>query len=139
MLPRPPPECHAGGSTYGPSFCAGVRASAPPRADFLSLLLSDEVERRDRSSALLQARAAKLDPGLRIDTSTTDTTDERVVVFDRELWNELCLLRFLDDARGALILGPVGVGKTHYVDLCVMPTWLLNPLRVRVIRLARSA
>jgi hypothetical protein len=61
------------------------------------------------------------------------------VVFDRELWNELCLLRFLDDARGALILGPVGVGKTHYVDLCVMPTWLLNPLRVRVIRLARSA
>jgi DNA replication protein DnaC len=26
---------------------------------------------------------------------------------------ELCSLRFLDDARGALILGPVGVGKTH--------------------------
>jgi DNA replication protein DnaC len=34
-------------------------------------------------------------------------------VFDRQLWNELWSLRFLDDARGALILGPVGVGKTH--------------------------
>jgi DNA replication protein DnaC len=34
-------------------------------------------------------------------------------VFDRGLWNELCSLRFVDDARGALLLGPVGVGKTH--------------------------
>ena len=33
--------------------------------------------------------------------------------YDRELWHELCSLRFLDDARGAVILGPVGVGKTH--------------------------
>src|SRR4051794_5441069 len=31
----------------------------------------------------------------------------------KQLWNELCSLRFVDDARGALILGPVGVGKTH--------------------------
>ena len=46
---------------------------------------------------------------MRIDTFTSDTG----AVFDRQLWNELCSLRFLDDARGALILGPVGVGKTH--------------------------
>lgn len=72
-------------------------------------LLADEVERRNRSSALLRARAAKLDPGMRIDTFASDTG----VVFDRELWNEFCSLRFIDDARGALPLGPVGVGKTH--------------------------
>ena len=44
---------------------------------------------------------------MRIDTFSSDTG----AVFDRQLWNELCSLRFLDDARGALILGPVGVGK----------------------------
>ena len=30
----------------------------------------------------------------------------------KQLWNELCSLRFLDHAGGALILGPVGAGKT---------------------------
>lgn len=46
---------------------------------------------------------------MRSDTFSSDTG----VVFDRELWNELCSLHFLDDAPGALVLGPVGVGKTH--------------------------
>jgi DNA replication protein DnaC len=92
-----------------PERLALARTESLPHADFLSLLLSDEVERRDRSSAELRARTAKLDPGMRIDTFSSDTG----VVFDRQLWNELCSLRFLDEARGALILGPVGVGKTH--------------------------
>lgn len=92
-----------------PERLALARAQSLPHADFLSLLLSDEVERRDRSSAVLRARAAKLDAGMRIDTFSSDTD----AVFDRELWNELCSLRFVDDARGVLILGPVGVGKTH--------------------------
>jgi DNA replication protein DnaC len=92
-----------------PERLALARTEQLPHADFLTLLLSDEVERRDRSSAVLRARTAKLDPGMRIDTFTTDTGAS----FDRELWNELCSLRFLDDARGALLLGPVGVGKTH--------------------------
>ncbi len=92
-----------------PERLALARAQSLPHADFLSLLLSDEVERRDRSSAELRARAARLDAAMRIDTFSTDTA----VRYDRELWNELCSLRFLDEARGALILGPVGVGKTH--------------------------
>jgi DNA replication protein DnaC len=46
---------------------------------------------------------------MRIDTFSTDTA----AVLDRELFNELCSLRFLDQARGALVLGPAGVGKTH--------------------------
>jgi len=92
-----------------PERLALARTESLPHADFLSLLLSDEVERRDRSSAELRARTAKLDPGMRIDTFSSDTG----AVFDRQLWNELCSLRFLDEARGALILGPVGVGKTH--------------------------
>ncbi|MGH3786953.1 MAG: ATP-binding protein [Pseudonocardiaceae bacterium] len=87
-----------------PERLALARAESLPHADFLSLLLSDEVERRDRSSAVLRARATKLDAGMRIATFSSDTG----TVFDRELWNELCSLHFVDDARGVLIMGPVG-------------------------------
>ncbi len=86
-----------------------ARAESLPHVDFLTLVLSDEVDRRDRASAELRARTAKLDPSMRLETFTTDSTAR----FDRELWTELCSLRFCDDTRGALLLGPVGVGKTH--------------------------
>jgi len=92
-----------------PERLALARTQQLPHADFLSLLLSDEVERRDRDSAELRARAAKLDPAMRLETFTSDSPAS----FDRQLWNELCSLRLLDEARGAFILGPVGVGKTH--------------------------
>jgi len=92
-----------------PERLALARAESLPHADFLTLLLSDEVDRRDRTSAELRARTAKLDPSMRLETFTNDGTAR----YDRELWNELCSLRFLDDHRGALVLGPVGVGKTH--------------------------
>jgi DNA replication protein DnaC len=78
-------------------------------ADFLELVLSDEVTRRDANSAALRARNAGLDPGMRLDT--WDAT--AAVRFDQQLWNELVSLRFIDAHHGALVLGPVGVGKTH--------------------------
>ncbi len=78
-------------------------------ADFLELVLADEVTRRDTNSAALRARAAGLDPSMRPDT--WDTT--AAVHYDQQLWNELTSLRFLDGPHGAFILGPVGVGKTH--------------------------
>jgi DNA replication protein DnaC len=92
-----------------PERLALARAESLPHADFLSLLISDEVDRRDRSSAEVRARAAKLDPAMRLETFSSQTPAR----FDRELWTELCSLRFVEQARGALILGPVGVGKTH--------------------------
>jgi DNA replication protein DnaC len=78
-------------------------------ADFLELVLTDEHTRREAKSAFLRARAAGLDASMRL-----DTWDESAAVrYDRQLWNELASLRFLDGPHGALILGPVGVGKTH--------------------------
>jgi DNA replication protein DnaC len=78
-------------------------------ADFLELVLADEVTRREAKSAGLRARAAGLDPGMRLDT----WDETAAVAYDRQLWNELVSLRFLDGPHGALLLGPVGVGKTH--------------------------
>jgi DNA replication protein DnaC len=78
-------------------------------ADFLELVLTDEHTRREAKSASLRARAAGLDASMRL-----DTWDESAAVrYDRQLWNELASPRFLDGPHGALILGPVGVGKTH--------------------------
>ena len=80
-----------------------------PHADFLQLILSDEVARREAGSIALRAKNAGLDPAMR--TETWDPT--AAIRYDQRLWNELVSLRFLDGPHGALILGPVGVGKTH--------------------------
>src|SRR5258708_25020796 len=67
-------------------------------ADFLELLLADEVTRRDANSASPRARAAGLDPAMRVET--WDPTAK--VRYDQQLWNELVSLRFLDNTHGAL-------------------------------------
>lgn len=92
-----------------PDRLALARQQKMAHADFLQLVLADEVSRREAKSASLRARAAGLDAAMRL-----DTWDESAAVsYDRQLWNELVSLRFLDGPHGALLLGPVGVGKTH--------------------------
>jgi DNA replication protein DnaC len=85
-----------------------ARQQKLPHQDFLELVLADEAARRDRIGGDLRARAARLDPAMRLELWDDATS----VSFDRQLWNELCSLRFLDEPAGVLILGPVGVGKT---------------------------
>ena len=77
-------------------------------AEFLELVLADEVSRRETSSAALRARTAGLDPAMTLDRCD----DTAQITYDRNVWNELCSLRFVESGHNALILGPVGVGKT---------------------------
>ena len=77
-------------------------------AEFLELVLADEVTRRETSSAALRARTAGLDPAMTLDR----WDDTAQITYDRNVWNELCSLRFVESGHNALILGPVGVGKT---------------------------
>jgi hypothetical protein len=86
-----------------------ARQQKMTHADFLELVLADEHARREAKSASLRARAAGLDAGMRLDT----WDETAAITYDRQLWNELTSLRFLDGPHGALLLGPVGVGKTH--------------------------
>src|SRR5438270_10805429 len=77
-------------------------------AEFLELVLADEVIRRESTSADRRARAAGLDP-----TMTLDRWDDTAKInYDRRVWNELVSLRFIEGGHNALIMGPVGVGKT---------------------------
>ena len=92
-----------------PERLALARQHKMGHAAFLELLLSDEVTRRESRSATLRAKAAGLDPTMRIDT-WDEPNDLR---YDRALWSDLTSLRFTDAYHGVLILGPVGVGKTH--------------------------
>lgn len=85
-----------------------ARHKRMPHVDFLELVLADEVSRRDRMSAVLRAHKANIDPALVVDA----WDDSASVTFDRDLWAELCTLRFLEDANNVVIMGPVGVGKT---------------------------
>jgi DNA replication protein DnaC len=91
-----------------PERLALARTQQLAHHDFLEMLLADEVTRRDRQAAHLRAVKAGLDPGMVLE-AWDDTTS---AAFDRQLWSELCSLRFLTDAHNALIMGPVGVGKT---------------------------
>jgi len=78
-------------------------------AAFLQLLLGDEVTRRESRSAMLRARTAGLDPSMRL-----ETWDElQDLTYDRMLLSDLTSLRFAEAGHGVLILGAVGVGKTH--------------------------
>lgn len=75
---------------------------------FLEQLFSDEVQRRDSDSAGRRARVAKLDPSMTLEA----WDDTAAITYDRAVWTELVSMRFVDQARNAFILGPVGVGKT---------------------------
>ena len=52
-----------------PERLALAKQQSLPYADFLSLVFADEVERRDRTSADLRSRTAKLDPAMRLTRS----------------------------------------------------------------------
>jgi DNA replication protein DnaC len=80
--------------------------------DFLLMLFSDEVSRRQSASASLRAEKAGLDPEMvfeRWDKSSAVSLDKRVL-------QELTSLRFVEGHRNVAILGPVGVGKTFIAN-----------------------
>jgi DNA replication protein DnaC len=85
-----------------------ARQQKLPHQDFLLLVLSDEVTRRDGLATTLRAQRAGLDPSAQLEH--WDATAK--VTFDRALLNELASLRFLETHHHVAIVGPVGVGKT---------------------------
>ena len=91
-----------------PERLALAKTNKLSHAEFLHVVLSDEVTRRDATSADRRARTAGLDP-----TMTLQHWDPTAAVtYDRAVFDELCSLRFVDSANNAIVMGPVGVGKT---------------------------
>ena len=79
-----------------------------PFQDLMLALLTDEIARRQNNAASNRARDAGIDPDMvfeRWDKGAKVTYDKRVL-------QELTSLRFIEAKRNAIVLGPVGVGKT---------------------------
>ena len=76
--------------------------------DFLLLLLSDEVGRRQRQRLTNRAKTAGLVPSLVFDAWDSSAK----VTYDKRLLDELRTMRFVARHHHVLLMGPVGVGKT---------------------------
>ncbi len=92
-----------------PERAALARQHGLSHISFLESLLADEVSRRQSRSAALRSTKAGLDQNMRIDT--WNAVDD--LRYDRALLSDLVSLRFIDAGQSAILLGPVGVGKTH--------------------------
>jgi DNA replication protein DnaC len=91
-----------------PERLALAKSTGLGHSEFLELVLADEAARRDAASSTLRARAAGLDPSMTMER----WDDSASVTYDRAIWAELGSLRFVDAGHNALIMGPVGGGKT---------------------------
>ena len=88
-----------------------ARKATLSHADFLELVLQDETDRREQQS--LQRR---LDKAGFTEATTLEGFDwDAPVTFDRDRVRDLFGLGFLDRHEDAIFMGPVGVGKTHYL------------------------
>jgi DNA replication protein DnaC len=80
--------------------------------EVFTLLITDEIARRDSAAVSNRIAEAKLDP----DMSLERFDKSAKITFDKKLFAELCSLRFLQAHRHVVILGPVGVGKTFIAN-----------------------
>lgn len=79
-----------------------------PYAKYLSTLLKYEINQRSIRSRQTLLKLASF-PNIK----SIDTFDFKSSSVDRTLINELLTLRFIDEQKNILLLGPSGVGKTH--------------------------
>jgi DNA replication protein DnaC len=80
--------------------------------EIFTLLITDEIARRDSAAVSHRVADARLDSDM-----TLERFDKSAkITFDRKLFAELCSLRFLQAHRHVVILGPVGVGKTFVAN-----------------------
>lgn len=99
---------------------SGILATLPERVayanktkitplDFLELILQDEIERRDAKNLNTRLDKAGFNEPHTLESFDWDAN----VTFDRNTIKDLFNLAFLERTEDVILLGPVGVGKTH--------------------------
>jgi DNA replication protein DnaC len=91
-----------------PDRLALARAQQLDYAAFLTLILADEVQRRDAR----QLERRLIQAGFEDRVSLEDFDWTAAIQLDRRHLNELFSLHFLQKKEHVLLIGPVGVGKT---------------------------
>lgn len=92
-----------------PERVAYARKADLSELEFLELLLQDEVDRRDHKG--LQRRLLRA--GFDQDQTLESFDFEATATFDRRRIRDLFSLGFIERREDVILLGPVGVGKTH--------------------------
>lgn len=77
--------------------------------EFLQLILQDEIERRDNKNLNDRLKQA----GFAEEQTIENFNWDAAITFNRNTIRDLLNLTFLDRAEDVILLGPVGVGKTH--------------------------
>ena len=111
-----------------------------PYEDVLLMLLVDEISRRDSTASIRRADQAGLDPDMVLERWDKSAK----VTYDRRVMNELSSLRFVEDHRNVVILGPVGEGKTFLANalghLCCRAGFNVRMLRAdALLRLLKQS
>jgi len=91
-----------------PDRLALARAQKLDYAAFLTLILADEVQRRDNLALERRLIQAGFEERVTLEHFDWSTT----IQLDRRHLNELFSLQFLQRKEHVLLIGPVGVGKT---------------------------
>lgn len=107
-----------------PERLALARAQSLDYAAFLTLILADEVQRRDSINLERKLAQAGFEEQARLEAFDWSAS----VQLDRRHLDELFSLRFLDNKEHVIFVGPVGVGKT----------FLAQALGTAAIRAGRS-
>lgn len=91
-----------------PDRVAYARKTKLPEADFLELVLQDEIDRRDATNLQQRLKRACF-----AEEQTLESFDwDAAVSFDRDRIRDLFGLGFIQHKQDVLFMGPVGVGKT---------------------------
>lgn len=86
-----------------------ARENALSHNEWLELLLQDEIQRRDNAAFIERIRKARFEQ-----EKTLETFDmSRYPLNIQHLIRDLAVGHYLQEARGLLIVGPTGTGKSH--------------------------
>lgn len=112
-----------------PERFALAEAQSMTHQDFLLMVLSQEVSRRNTYAIQNRIQEARLDPQMTLEQF--DTTSK--ITYDKMLYSELCSLRFARAHKDVIVLGPVGVGKT-FLASALGHVACTHDYRVRFVR-----
>lgn len=95
-----------------PERGAYAKAQKLSYAEFLELVLNDEIERRAQGRIVRRMKSALLDQEQTFERFDWDVP----ITVDREKVKDLFTLGFAERHENVIICGPVGVGKTHLAN-----------------------